>query len=171
MEDILIINILISSFLDEQVLAFFKLISHRIAENPISIHFSNMKMHKMGEQQRASVNQFLEIFREEKSPAAIRQLNCRLANIQYIPHVDNQMTRLYSEAYEESDIPHLMTMLASPRPDGQQRVMCLNISGSGDLKKEILKAIKKVLDDTYVTAKLKTEETPIIEISNFENGL
>jgi hypothetical protein len=144
MENIPIINILISSFLDDQVLAFFKLISHCIAENPISIHFSNIEMHKMGEMQRAAVNQFLEIFREEKSPAAIRQLNCRLASIPYIPHVDNQMTRLYSEAYEDSDIPQLMKMLASPRPDGQQRVMCLNISGNVDLKKEILKAIKKV---------------------------
>jgi hypothetical protein len=128
-----------------------------------------MEMHKMGEQQRASVNQLLQTFRDEKSPTAIRQLNCRLASIQYIPHVDNQMTRLYTAADENLDIPHLIEMLAIARPDGKQRVMCLNISGNGDLKKEILKAIKKVCRRYICT--VKTDETPIIEMSNFKNGL
>jgi hypothetical protein len=128
--------------LDEQVLAFFKLISN--AENPYSINIYNIRMSKMGEKQRASVNRLLQIFREEKSPRDFGYLNCRMSNIQYLQHADNQTSRLYLEG-DKSDIPHLMKMLASPRPDVQQRVIDLNIDG--DLKTEILKSIKKVCID------------------------
>jgi hypothetical protein len=121
--------------LDEEVLAFCKLISKCIAANSIEIYINIM------ENQRASVNELLQIFREEKS-SSICYLNCQMANIQYLQHVDNQTSRLHLEGDKDSDIPHLIKMLASPRPDGQQRVIFVKLSGY--LKKEMLKAIKKV---------------------------
>jgi hypothetical protein len=105
----------ISSFLDEQVLAFLKIISHSMVPNTVAINLV-MGMSKMEEKERACVNQLLQIFKEEKSP--IRFLSCRLANLQYLQHVDSQTSRLHLDGYEESDIPHLVQILASHRPDG-----------------------------------------------------
>jgi hypothetical protein len=101
-----------------------------------------MGMTNIEENQRAYVYKLLQILSEKKSPSAFSNLSCHLADIQYLQHVDNQTSRLCLIGHEDSDIPQLMKMLASPRPDGQQRVIYLDISG--DLKKEMLKAIKKV---------------------------
>jgi hypothetical protein len=125
--------------MDEQVLAFIKLISHCIAPNPIYIELLMGSSKEMA-QQRACLNQLLQILRDEKSQ--ICHLECQLANIQYLPHVDSHTTRLQLDGYKESDIPHLMKMLASPRPDGRQRVIALSLTV--DLTKKIVEAIKKV---------------------------
>jgi hypothetical protein len=125
--------------LDEQVLTFIKLISHCIAPNPIYIELL-MGSSKEMEQQRAYLNQLLQILRDERAP--IRHLDCQLANIQYLQHVDSQTGRLQLDGYEDSDIPHLMKMLASPRPDGRQRVIALSLTE--DLTKKMVEAIKKV---------------------------
>jgi hypothetical protein len=102
------------------------------------------EMSKMGEKQSRYVNELLQIFRDEKS-STFRLLSCRMVNIQYIQHVDNQTSKLYLEGYPDLDIlniPHLMEMLASPRPDGKQRVIYLSLSDDG--KKELLNTIKQV---------------------------
>jgi hypothetical protein len=48
-----------------------------------------------------------------------------LSNIQFLPDVDNQMENIHCIGMEESEIPSLMALLASPRADGKQRVMKL----------------------------------------------
>jgi hypothetical protein len=116
----------------------------------------------MGEKQRASVNQLLQILREEKSPSQIIHLNCDMANIQYLQHVDNQTTLLNLKGDKDSDIPHLIKMLASPRPDGQQRVIFVDLFGVG-MKKEMLKAIKTV-HTLYADRK-------IVSIKKFRNSM
>jgi hypothetical protein len=121
-----------------------------------------MEMTKMGEKQRASLNQLLQIFREEKS-SSICYLKCLMANIQYLQHVDNQTSRLHLEGDKSSDIPHMIKMLASPRPDGQQRVIFVNLRGH--LKKELFKAIKKV-QHIYVDQKIVSKKSSGIQRLN-----
>jgi hypothetical protein len=51
---------------------------------------------------------------------------CHLSNIQHLPDFDNKMQEISLSLKKASDIQILMKMLvASPRPDGQQRVIYL----------------------------------------------
>jgi hypothetical protein len=152
MENIPNINNVISRFLDEQVLAFFKLIAHSMHAKPISISII-MEKSNIDDKQCAYVNQLLQILRENKSPSQISHLNCQMANIQYLQHVDNQISRIHLDGYEDSDILHLIKMLASPRPDGQQRVIYLNLGE--ELAIKMVKSIKKVCIEEYYSLSKK----------------
>jgi hypothetical protein len=46
---------------------------------------------------------------------------CPLSSIPYLPDIDNKKIGLYIQS--ASEIPNFMKMLASPRADGQQRVI------------------------------------------------
>jgi hypothetical protein len=80
-------------------------------------------MSHMDENQHAYVNRLLQLFREKM--ATITSISfCRyLANIQFLPNCDSKMKKIVCYGIEESDIPIVLEFLASPRPDGQQRVM------------------------------------------------
>jgi hypothetical protein len=111
------------SFLDHRVLAFLSLIAHHITPDKVGINIE-MKMSDLDENQLASVNQLLQICREKIAtiPTILIFKRC-LSNIQFLPDVDNKMKIIVGYGIEESDIPILMGFLASPRADGQQRVM------------------------------------------------
>jgi hypothetical protein len=104
------------------VFAFLSLIAHRITTNNVAIQFV-MKMSDLDENQVASVNQLLQICREKITSIPRIILNHGLSNIQFLPNVDNKMKIIRCYGIEEPDIPMLMEFLASPRADGQQRVM------------------------------------------------
>jgi hypothetical protein len=63
-----------------------------------------------------------------------------LSNIQYLPDIDNKLQKIYLYP-KVLDIPMLMKMLASPRPDGQQRVIYMQHK---HFPRKMLKAIKEV---------------------------
>jgi hypothetical protein len=92
--------------------------------------------------QNALVDQLLNIFKDGDANIHL-ELNCRLASIPSLPDLDNKLQKIKIYKYHERDIPLLMQMLASPRPDGQQRVICVPYLNN-QLKGKILDAIKKV---------------------------
>jgi hypothetical protein len=118
-------------FLDHQVLAFLSLIAPRITANQVTIEFM-MKMGHLDENQVASVNQLLQICRETITTMPRISFYVNLSNIQFLPDVDNKIKRIDCYGVKESDIPILMHFLASPRADGQQRVMQMHFR-SGEL--------------------------------------
>jgi hypothetical protein len=138
-------SIVIFSFLDHQVLAFLSLISPSITANQVEIHFT-MKMSNLNENEVALVHQLLQICREKiASIHIILFFNRCLSNIQFLPNVDNKMKRIDCYEIEESDIPFLVEFLASPRDDGQQRVMHVHFrSGELPAAQKLLDAIKEV---------------------------
>jgi hypothetical protein len=88
------------------------------------------------------VDQLLNIFRDGL-PTICLYAFCPLSNIQfqYLPDIDNKMELIGLSLWKLSDIPILMKMLASSRPDGQQRVIhILPCNGISNL----LDTIKKV---------------------------
>jgi hypothetical protein len=109
--------------LDQQVLAFFTHILPCLAKTQVSVdlHFNGSDA-----KQSALLNQLLNIFRDGL-PTNKLHAYASMADIQYLPDIDNKMQKIglymgYSTALE-FDIPFLMKMLASPRSDGQQRVI------------------------------------------------
>jgi hypothetical protein len=106
------------------VWAFLSLIAPGITANSLSVQIQfAMEMSHMDENQHAYVNRLLQLFREKM--ATITSISfCRyLANIQFLPNCDSKMKKIVCYGIEESDIPIVLEFLASPRPDGQQRVM------------------------------------------------
>jgi hypothetical protein len=121
------ILILIFSYLDDQVFAFLSLIAPRITASNVGIGICfRMKLSHMDEKQRASVNQLLQLLKEKIATIHCVLFHSGLPNIQFLPNVDNKMERLVCLRVQESDIPILTEFLASPRADGQQRVMKLS---------------------------------------------
>jgi hypothetical protein len=62
--------------------------------------------------------------------------------IQYLPDIDNKMPIICLDLKQESDIPLLEKMLASPRPDGRQRV--IGIIGGKNLVCVLIRTIEEV---------------------------
>jgi hypothetical protein len=60
--------------------------------------------------------------------------------IQSIPNIDDRMHKISLYVRKESQIPILMEFLASPRPDGKQRVICART----EMAQKVLESIKKV---------------------------
>jgi hypothetical protein len=74
--------------------------------------------------QCALLDQLLNIFRDGLPENKLHGYCCPpMPNIQYLPHIDNKMQFIRLALEQESDIPILIKMLASPRPDGRQRVI------------------------------------------------
>jgi hypothetical protein len=94
----------------------------------------------LDENQVASVNQLLQIFREQIPTNRGTYFDCSLSNIPFLPNVDNKIKRIDCFGIEESDIPILMAFLASPRADRQQRVMDMYI------RYDQLSVVPKLLD-------------------------
>jgi hypothetical protein len=88
------------------------------------------------------LDHLLNIFREGASNIHL-ELNCPMASIPSLSNLDNKMQKIKFDIIHERDIPLLMNMLASPRPDGQQRVICLAFQGN-QFTQIMLDAIKKV---------------------------
>jgi hypothetical protein len=82
------------------------------------------------------------MFREGASNVHL-ELNCSMANIESLSDLDNKMQKIKFDNIYESDIPLLIKMLASPRPDGQQRVIRVPFQDNQSTQK-MLDAIKKV---------------------------
>jgi hypothetical protein len=108
--------------LDNRVLEFLSLIAPRITASEVQIHFHE-QMSDLDEKQRSSVNQLLQLFRENITPTTDIHFNGNLSSLRFVADVDNKMNKMDCWGVVESDIPILMDLLASPRPDGQQRVM------------------------------------------------
>jgi hypothetical protein len=94
--------------------------------------------------QCALLDQLLNKFRDGLPNDKVHSFRCSLPNIQYLPDIDNKMKYidLYFEHEQASEIPILMKMLASPRPDGQQRV--IYIEYAENLVLELIRTIKEV---------------------------
>jgi hypothetical protein len=99
------------------------------------------------EKQRASVSKLFNIFREG-FPRTKLGVNCSLAYFQYLllDMDNNNMQTISLKVNEESNIPILTTLLANPRPGGQQWVMIIHIHPSSNptLASDLLDAIKMV---------------------------
>jgi hypothetical protein len=94
--------------------------------------------------QCALLNQLLNTFRDGL-PANKLRAYCSMLDVQYLPDIDNKMQKVCLYINKETglalDIPMLMKMLASPRPDGEQRVIYFHRE---ELTRKIMEAIKKV---------------------------
>jgi hypothetical protein len=125
--------------LEDQVLAFFKLIAPRLTAVEINIiwWYFVMEMANLCEHHRGFMNQLFEIFREGLIPIRICTT---LDNIPFLPDTGN-IIQFNIDA--DTDIPLLMKMLATPRPDGQQRVIEL-IIWEPELTMEMVDAIEQV---------------------------
>jgi hypothetical protein len=117
------------SFLDAQVMAFLSLIASRITNVRIEL---TEKMSHLDENGLATaVNQLLQLCRETiPTISSIFFAGC-MSNIQFLADVDNKMGRIQIDCYgmqstADTDIPILMQLLASPRADGQQRVISMH---------------------------------------------
>jgi hypothetical protein len=138
---------LIFRFLDDQVLAFIKIIAPHL--NGIDIH---LVIRNLDAQKRGFTNRLLKIFREEKSPNTFISMYTNIGNIQFLPDMDNKMHQLELTVDEDTDIdvgiPLLMKMLATPRPDGQQRVIwlffCDEVVFDNETPMKMLDTIKQV---------------------------
>jgi hypothetical protein len=131
--------------LDDQVLAFIKIIAPRLTG--IYMYFvMAMDVGYMDAQQRGHMNQLLQIFREEKPPNALLAIFTMLDNIPYLPDLDNKTRQLKLGVNADMDMQLLMKMLATPRPDGQQRVIRLFFLGNGNYQSamKMLDTIKQV---------------------------
>jgi hypothetical protein len=125
--------------LDDQVLAFFKLIAPHLTGVDIDIGFTTlMKMENLDEQQRGfiNINQLFEIFRGD-----LIRISTNFDNLPFLPPDISNTLELDVDA--DTDIPLLMNLLATPRPDGQQRVIGLVIS-EPELTMEMVDAIEQV---------------------------
>jgi hypothetical protein len=105
--------------MDQQVLAFFTHILPCLAKYGvlISMHFNGWDPKPC-----ALMFEMLNIFRDGL-PNNKLHVYCSLTNVQYLPDIDNKMQKIGLYLSTVSDFPIIMKMLASPRPDGQQRVI------------------------------------------------
>jgi hypothetical protein len=123
--------------LDDQVLAFFKLIAPHLTGIDIDIGYTTfMKMKRLDWQQRGFINQLFEIFRGD-----LIRISTNFDNLPFLPPDISNTLELDVDA--DTDIPLLMNLLATPRPDGQQRVIGLVIS-EPELTMEMVDAIEQV---------------------------
>jgi hypothetical protein len=103
-----------------------------------------MKMSHLDENKAASVNQLLKMCSKKITTMSSIHFYGNLSNIQFLPNVDNKMKSIHCYGImEELDIPILMHFLASPRADGQQRVMNIQLLFEPAVPK-LLDAIKEV---------------------------
>jgi hypothetical protein len=120
------------------VLAFIKIIAPHLTKTGVHLEYV-MPMENLDAQQRDFINQLIKIFRED-----LIRIFIKLANIQFLPNMDNQKRQLYMLNFDaDTDIPLLMNMLATPHPTGQQRVIWLFIDEYG-LERTMLDAIRQV---------------------------
>jgi hypothetical protein len=143
------------------VLAFLSLIAGRITTNKVAINFT-MKMIDLYENQVAFVNGLLQMFRERLTTIHSIHFSSGLSSIQFLPDVDNKMENIHCIGMEESEIPSLMALLASPRADGKQRVMKILI-GSRELAmaQNLLDALKEVVGKSALSPRR------VIKLKNF----
>jgi hypothetical protein len=114
--------------LDQQVVAFITYILPclALAESGVSIFVnfdgSNAK-------QCALLDQLLNKIKDGLPDDKLHRFACPMPAIQYLPNFDNKrpMISLYLGNGIEAHVPILMKMLASPRPDGRQRVIYTDI--------------------------------------------
>jgi hypothetical protein len=100
-----------------------------------------MEMRKLEENQRSLMNGLLQIFRDENVPINYTSIN--MADIQYLPNVDNKTCQISLSVKDESEIAVLMELCTTPRLDGKQRVMRLYIADD-TVVEQMLETIKKV---------------------------
>jgi hypothetical protein len=85
------------------------------------------------------VYQLVKIIRED-----LIRIFTKMANIPFLPDMDNQKSQFYLfQVDADTDIPLLMKMLATPRSNGQQRVIKLFVY-TRQLVMKMLDAIKEV---------------------------
>jgi hypothetical protein len=107
--------------LDQQVLAFFTHIIPGLARRGVSITLNCGSDAK----QCALLDQLLNKFKDGLPENKFDAYWYPMPLIQYLPDFDNKMPIINLELEDGSDIPNVMKMLASPRPDGRQRVICI----------------------------------------------
>jgi hypothetical protein len=125
------------------VLAFIKVIAPLLTKTGVHLDCL-VPMENLDAQQHGFVYQLVKIFRED-----LIRISIKLANIPFLPDMDNQKSQLYFLYVDaDTDIPLLMKMLATPRPDGQQRVIKLFVKRRQFVMK-MLDAIKQVKTHQY----------------------
>jgi hypothetical protein len=72
--------------------------------------------------------------------------NNDLSSIEFLPDLDNKMKIINCWLLKEWDIPILMRCLASPRADGQQRVMHMHFLPE-PVAQKLLDALKEVCEN------------------------
>jgi hypothetical protein len=125
--------------LDQQVIAFFTHILPCLAKSGVSF---SLYFNRSDAKQCALLDQLLNKFKDGLPNNKLYAYNYQLSNIQYLPDIHNKMLIIHLGFEQASDIPILMKMLASPRPDGQQRV--IYISHGLYLVSELIRTIKEV---------------------------
>jgi hypothetical protein len=124
--------------LDDQVLAFIKVIAPVLTKTGVDLDFL-IHMKNLDAQQHGFVYQLVKIFRED-----LIRIDTEMANIPLLPDMDNRKSQLYLLIVDaDTDIPLLMNMLGTPHPSGQQRVIKL-FPETYELAINVLDAIKQV---------------------------
>ena len=120
---------------------FVKLISSLIITKPL---FVTMYSDIEEEKQCLWIDQIFNIYRELSATIKL-ELYGPLYPIRSLLHqIDNKVQIFELDIKDTLDIPLLMKLLASPRADGQQRVIELVIE-EAPLARKVVKAIEKVL--------------------------
>jgi hypothetical protein len=127
--------------LDQQVLAFFAHIIPCLAKSGVKI-FLHSHSNKSDAKQYALLDQLLNILGDGLPK---NKLYSDVPNIHnpYLLDMYNKMKQIILSLNDYTDIPVLMKILASPRPDGQQRVIYVP-SQVRYMTWVMLKAIKEV---------------------------
>jgi hypothetical protein len=120
-------------------MAFFTHILPCLAKNGVSISFNSIWSNA---KQCALLDQLLNKFKDGLPENKLHTYCYPMPLIQYLPDIDNKMPIICLDLKQESDIPLLEKMLASPRPDGQQRV--IGIIGGKNLVCVLIRTIKEV---------------------------
>jgi hypothetical protein len=124
------------SFFDQQVFEFLANISPCMARK-VTINLFN----EPDKNKHALVDLLLHIIVKEASQIDLLvNMEHAMALIKSIPDLDSKMQLVSLRLRKESEIPILMEMLASSRPDGKPRVISLS---SLELAQNALEAIKK----------------------------
>jgi hypothetical protein len=124
--------------MDDQVLAFIKLIAPSLTELYISIG-PLVKMKNLDEQKRGFIKQLFELFREKLTTSYTY-----LDNIPFLQDMDNKTRQILLELSADTDIPLLMNWLATSRLDGKQRLIWLFFE-SDQLATKMVDALKQVV--------------------------
>jgi hypothetical protein len=103
-----------------------------------------MELSHLDENQVASLNGLFQLCREKMTTIHCIYFNRCFSNIQFLPNVDNKVERIDCWGVEEWEIPILIQFLASPRADGQQRVLLMEIQLRNEKVQKLMDAIKEV---------------------------
>jgi hypothetical protein len=133
--------------LDQQVFEFFTHILPCLAKNGVLIffNFDGLRAKQWDAKQCALLDQLLNKFKDGMEEDQLRGFYRPMPmRIQYLPDINNKLPVINLHLEQASAIPTLLQMLASPRPDGRQRVIYVPGRIQPYLAPRLIPAIKEV---------------------------